>query len=100
MVMSNKSITTVEVEIFGVTYPVRGDKGSEHLHQLAALVDQKMQEVAAHLKSVDRTKIAILAALNIADELVRAREGSKGGSAANEAAIAKLTGNLNEALEA
>lgn len=98
--MSTKSITTVEVEIFGATYHVRGDNGSEHLHQLAALVDQKMQEVAAHLNSVDRTKIAILAALNIADELVRTREGSAGESTTNEdAKIAKLTKDLNQALQ-
>jgi cell division protein ZapA (FtsZ GTPase activity inhibitor) len=38
-----------------------------------ALVDHKMREVAGRSSSVDRAKIAILAALNIADELARLR---------------------------
>ncbi len=97
--MAGKRTTTIEVEIFGASYHVRGDSDSEYLQELAALVDEKMQEVAVHLKTVDRTKIAILAALNLADELVQRKEGRGGGNEAVTAKISKLTGDLNEALQ-
>ena len=97
--MMARSTTTVEVEIFGDTYRVRGDKQPEYLQELAALVDAKMSEVAAHLKTVDRTKIAVLAALNVADDLVRSRKDQGGGTEAVNKKISKLTGDLNEALQ-
>lgn len=98
--MTARSTTTVEVEIFGDTYLVRGDNEPEYLQELAALVDVKMSEVAAHLKTVDRTKIAVLAALNVADDLVRCRKDQGGGTEAVNKKISKLTGDLNEALQA
>ena len=97
--MTAKSTTTVEVEIFGATYQVRGDNDADYLQELAALVDQKMQEVAAHLKTVDRTKIAVLAALNVADDLVQCRKDQGGEIEAVTKKISKLTGELNEALQ-
>ena len=100
--MAGKSTTTVEVEIFGATYHVRGDNNSEYLQDLAVVIDGKMQEVAAQVKTVDRTRIAILAALNVADELAQCKErlGQGGGSEAIGETISKLTGDLNDALEA
>ena len=98
--MNTRSTTTLEVEIFGETYHVRGDNDPEYLQELAALVDAKMTEVAAHLKTVDRTKIAILAALNVADDLVRCRKDQGGGTEVVNKKISKLTGDLNEALRA
>jgi len=97
--MAGKRTTTIEVEIFGASYHVRGDSDSEYLQELAALVDEKMQEVSVHLKTVDRTKIAILAALNLADDLVQRKKGRGGGNEAVTAKISKLTGDLNEALQ-
>ena len=97
--MTGKTITTVEVEIFGEAYHVRGDNNSDYLQELAALVDEKMQEVAVHLKTVDRTKIAILAALNLADDLVQAKQNQGGGTEALTEKISKLTGDLNEAVQ-
>lgn len=96
--MSGKSTTTVEVEIFGSTYNVRGDNDSSHLQELATLVDSKMREVATHIGAVDRAKVAILAALNIADELAQVR---KELASERETAVAKtkdLTGELSQAL--
>ena len=98
--MSGRTSTTVEVEIFGDTYHVRGDSDPEYLQELAALVDEKMQEVAAQVKTVDRTKIAILAALNVADDLVQARGDQGGGTEAIAGKLSKLTGDLNQALQA
>lgn len=62
------------VEIFGQTYNVRGDGDPNYLLELARFVDSRMREVAAEVVTVDPMKIAILAALNIADEFSRYRK--------------------------
>jgi cell division protein ZapA len=61
------------VEIFGQTYNVRGDGDPDYLLELARLVDTRMRDVAAQVATVDPLKIAILAALNLADEFSRFR---------------------------
>jgi cell division protein ZapA len=65
--------STVTVEIFDQSYRLRG-QDSEYIHQLAAIVDGKMRLVASQGKTVDSLRVAVLAALNIADELARAEE--------------------------
>jgi cell division protein ZapA len=97
--MAGKSTTTVEVQIYGSTYHVRGDNDGSYLQELATLVDRKMQEVAEHLNTVDRAKIAILAALNLADELARTRgELSEERDSVVEK-LNRLTGDLDRALK-
>ena len=64
---------STSVEIFGQTYNVRGDGDPDYLMELAQFVDTRMREVAAQVATVDPAKIAILAALNIADEFSRFR---------------------------
>jgi cell division protein ZapA len=70
----DSTLQPTEVEIFGQTYNVRGDGDSDYLMELARLVDTRMREVAAQVATVDPMKIAILAALNIADEFSRYRK--------------------------
>ena len=69
-----RTSTTLQVEIFGSAYGVRSDREPEHLLGLAAIVDEKMREIAGKTVAVETSRIAILAALNIADELARERE--------------------------
>lgn len=64
---------STNVEIFGQTYLVRGDGDPNYLLELARFVDSRMRDVAAQVATVDPAKIAILAALNIADEFSRYR---------------------------
>ncbi len=63
----------VHVEIFGQSYAVRGGADPGHVEKLAAFVDSQMQEVSRSSGAVDSVRIAVLAALNIADELFQAR---------------------------
>ena len=77
--MDAKYDTTV-VEIFGQTYNVRGDGDPNYLTELARYVDARMREVAAEVNTVDPMKIAILAALNIADEFSRFRKQRQSAS--------------------
>jgi cell division protein ZapA len=71
---------STEVEIFGQTYNVRGEGDPNYLLELARFVDARMREVAAEVATVDAMKIAILAALNIADEFSRFRKEREGAS--------------------
>lgn len=64
---------TVNVKIYNQTYTLRaGDGDAERTLRLAALVDQRMREIAQSGLTADSLKLAILAAIHIADELDRA----------------------------
>ena len=67
---------SVKVTIYGTDYPVRGEADSDYIHEVAEYVDGKMKEVADTLSVKSTTKVAILAALNITDELFRLRGSS------------------------
>lgn len=64
----------ITVEIYGQTYNVRGEGDPAYLTDLARFVDRRMREVASQVATVEPMKIAILAALNIADEYSRYRK--------------------------
>jgi cell division protein ZapA len=63
----------VQVQIFGQTYTVKAGAEAGYVEQLAALVDAQMQEVSRNAGVVDSLRVAVLAALNIADECCRLR---------------------------
>ena len=62
----------VVVEIYGQVYQLRGTD-TAHIEKLAGIVDAKMRAVSAHGATVDSLRVAVLAALNIADELMSQR---------------------------
>lgn len=59
----------IRVEIYDQTYHVRGELDEKYVGELARFVDQKMRDVAEATRTVDSLRVAVLAALNIADEL-------------------------------
>lgn len=59
--------TSVRVEIYDQPYNLRGTD-PEYINQLAEYVDAKMRAVAQHTSTVDSLRVAVLAALNLADE--------------------------------
>jgi cell division protein ZapA len=64
----------VKIDIYDQSYNVNADQNEEYLQQLAAYVDGKMRAVAEAARTVDSLKVAVLAALNIADEMFTLRE--------------------------
>ena len=58
---------SVRVEIYDQTYNLRGSD-SEYIFKLAEYVDSKMRTVAQQTQTIDSLRLAVLAALNIADE--------------------------------
>lgn len=94
--MSTEHVT---VKIFGESYAMRTGEPSR-LEEVARHVDARMREVAASGKVVVTSKIAVLAALYIADELFRLRESSPMPPAApeTERRLADLVSTLERAL--
>ncbi len=69
----NARSDATSVEIYGQTYNVRGEGDPAYLLELARFVDSRMRYVGSQVSSTDPMRIAILAALNIADEFLRYR---------------------------
>jgi cell division protein ZapA len=64
---------SIAVDIYDQIYHLRGTDPA-YIERLAAIVDAKMRAVSAHGKTVDSLRVAVLASLNIADELCTARQ--------------------------
>ncbi len=94
----SKGTTSLDVEIFGSVYHVRGEQDPDYLRQLAEVVDNKMREISRHIPVVDSGKIAILAALNLADELLQCNHQQEGERVEMMEKVEELTGLLAEAL--
>jgi cell division protein ZapA len=84
----------VRVEIFDESYNLCGSDAA-YLQRLAELVDAKMRAVAQHASTVDAQRLAVLAALNIADELFQLRRRSEG----MESEYSSRAGHLGRALD-
>lgn len=65
---------SVKVDIFGHDYVLKSDSDDNHIQRVADLVDEKMKEVSATTNSKTVLNIAILAALNIADEYLKVKD--------------------------
>lgn len=100
---TNGNADYISVDIYDQTYHLRGED-AEYIRRLADLVDAKMRAVASHGKTVDSLRVAVLAALNIADEFVTIERRYDGlaGSQESRAAIRNrahtLTGLLDSVL--
>jgi len=88
----------VSVEIYDQIYHLAG-QDEAHIRLLAALVDARMRAVAAQGRTVDSLRVAVLAALNLADELSRAQRAADGEARLTPARAASLRVLLDEVLE-
>ena len=85
----------VDVEIFVNVYTVRDEKDPEYVRRVAEFVDRKMREIAQVTDTVSTSRIAILASLNIADELMTMLEESE----ELKARMRKMTQHIEEMLD-
>lgn len=93
----------VQVEIFGQSYAVKAGADPGHVEAIAAYVDEQMKNVSRSSAAVDSVRIAVLAALNLADEVFRLRREleqarSKPAGGASEERLARLATRLGAAL--
>lgn len=75
MVEANKNnVIKITVEIFNQEYIVKGNENGEYIGMLAAYVDRRMRMIEQRNHSLSNTKVAVLTALNLADELNKLQE--------------------------
>jgi len=89
--------SSVRVEIFDQGYNLRGTD-PEYILKLAEYVDAKMRAVADQTHTVDSSRLAVLAALNIADEYHLLKRKLDGGSSESSKRARELIGALDEVL--
>jgi cell division protein ZapA len=63
----------IEVEIYDQSYVMKGELDGEYVQALARMVDAKMRSIATRTRTVDTLRVAVLAAMNIADECQQLR---------------------------
>jgi cell division protein ZapA len=96
--MSEDKPGYITVEIYDQTYHLAG-QDTQHIRDLAARVDAKMRAVAAQGRTVDSLRVAVLAALNLADELSEAARTTGADPRAGRERAANLRGLLDQVLE-
>jgi cell division protein ZapA len=89
----------VEVQIFGHSYTIRGEADQDYILNVASYVDRKMREVTEKLPVASLSKVAILASLNIADELFKERAQVASREQQLNARAARLNAVLDEVLQ-
>lgn len=70
----NRDKHKVTVEIYGETYNLKGDLESEKIVKLAEIIDRRMRKIAQSNSRLTPAKVAVLAALHVADEYVKLEE--------------------------
>lgn len=86
----------IPVQIFGQTYEILGNPAETlYYNSLARFVEDKMKEIMNHTNVVSTQKVAVLAALNVADELVRERENKSLGGKSMEKKVDDLVKKLD-----
>lgn len=86
---------TIRVEIYNQTYSIRSDGDNDYIVRLAQYVDSKMRDISSGTMTVDSLKVAILAALHIADEFHQA----KSNYAQNDVQLANRSAECSELLD-
>jgi cell division protein ZapA len=95
--MTRRKDKLIQVEIYGQRYSLRAsDEADEaYVEAVAAHVDRKMREIAQTTPTVDSFKVAVLAAVNIADEYMQLRNERRD----LDAHIAERTRRIGELLD-
>ena len=90
---------TIEVEVFGHRFSLQGEGDEAYFHELAEYVDTQMRTLAKQTKTSTPTKLAILAAINVTDELFRQQRHRGSGEAEMERRAQLLVETIDEHLE-
>ena len=90
---------TMKIEIYDQMYNVNGEQDEEYLKELAAYVDGKMRTIAESTHMVDSLKVAVLAALNIADEMFTMRQKQQEIEGPLRKRVEKCVAMVEKALE-
>jgi cell division protein ZapA len=97
--MAHSAGANMRVEIYDQVYNVNSGQSQQYVEQLASYVDAKMREVAEATQIADSLKVAVLAALNIADEMFRVRERQEQIEGPLRKRVEKCVSMVEKALE-
>jgi cell division protein ZapA len=89
-----------QVEIFGERYTLRAAEDPAYIRRVAQYVDTKLYEVSKGAPAMPAVRMAVLASLNIADELFKLGEARERDIAAALAKIAELSQSLDHVISA
>jgi cell division protein ZapA len=90
----------LRIEILGSSFVIQSDESTEQLARLSTFVKAKVEEVKGRYTFADPLTVAVLAALNIADELFKTREGRESMSQGEDIGILaeKLISSIDDEL--
>ncbi len=89
----------IEVEVFGHRFSLQGEGDEAYFHELAEYVDAQMRTLAKQTRTSTPTKLALLAAINVADELFRHKRHKDSGQTEMERRAEILVETIDEHLE-
>lgn len=90
---------SIEIEIYGHRYTITGQAEEDYIRRLAAYVDEQMRGVAQGMKTATFAKLALLAAINIADQLFQAEQLRRQGEMDVERRAHSLMASIEEQLQ-
>ncbi len=93
----NENRHTVRIQILGAEYPIEADADPAYIQKIAAYVDSRLREIPDGGASQSLARMAILTALNIADDLHKERQEKEFMLAKLEERIDQLVRRLDQA---
>jgi cell division protein ZapA len=90
---------TIDVEIYGQRYTIKGEADADYMKQIARYVDDQMQTLARGMQTTTLSKLAVLTALNIAHQLFQAEQRLKSGEAEIERRTLTLMDSIEQQLD-
>jgi cell division protein ZapA len=90
---------TIEVEVFGHRFSLQGEGDEAYFHELAEYVDAQMRTLAKQTRTSTPTKLALLAAINVTDQLFRQQRHKDSGESEMERRAQLLVETIDEHLE-
>jgi cell division protein ZapA len=89
-------IKTIDVEIYGQLFSINGDAEDGYVQRLAEVVDKQMKHVAQGMKTATPHKLAVLAALNLAHQLLECERKMQQSEADMERRMLLLMESIEE----
>ena len=91
---------TIEVEVYGQRFSLQGEADEKYFHELAKFVDGQMRTLSQKMTTGTPTKLAILAAINIADQMFHLKRRRKGSEEDIERKAQEILERIEQQLDA
>lgn len=97
--MNQPTKETIEVTIFGRTYPMVATKDPEYIHQLAKNVDRKMKEIADKIPDASTAGVAVMACLNFVDDYLALKSQTENALQGLDKRLSNLVQEIDAKIE-